>query len=140
MCAVTFSAAAPIVSTTQFVPSVDVTPVEPGRKLRRLESPREKAKILTAFEELWASSQSFLPHLVPPSAPQPPLVTPLVVIPVAVSVASACSDSYPRSAASSSVCVSGRFLFLCVFTLLYRGLQGLTYGPWTKFLPYRLVF
>ena len=115
VCAVTFSAAAPVVSTAPFVSPVDVTLVKPSRKRCRLDSPREKAKMLAAFEELWASDHSFSPHSDPSSAPQPPLVTPAVdvpapvppVVPVAVSVisaaaSSACLSSLSRSAASSS--------------------------------------
>ena len=54
VCAVTFLAAAP------FVPPVDVTPVEPNCKRLGVNSLREKVKMLTAFEELWASRRSLL--------------------------------------------------------------------------------
>ena len=68
ICAVTFSDTAPMVSTATFVPPVDVTPTEPGRKRRHVESLREKVKMLATFEELWASGQSFSPHSGPSSA------------------------------------------------------------------------
>ena len=94
VCAVTFSATVPVVSTTLFVPSVDVTSVEPSLIRCRVDFPWEKTKMLAAFEELWVSGQSLLQCLGPSSPPQPPLMTPPVDVPapVAVSVASAAAS------------------------------------------------
>ena len=113
--AVTFSVTAPVVSTAPFVPPVDITPVEPGHKQHRVKSLREKANLLAAFEELWASCQSLSVRPGLSSAPKPPLVTLPVaitapippVVPVTVSFTSAatsslCSDSSSCSVASSS--------------------------------------
>ena len=69
VCAVTFSTAASIVSATLFVSPAGVTSVELSRKRRRVEFPREREKMLAAFEELWASGRSSSPrpvcHLLP---------------------------------------------------------------------------
>ena len=79
VCAVTFSAAAPIVSAAPFVPPVDITSVEPSCKQHRVDSLRKKASMLAVSEDIWASGQSFAPLLGPSSAPQPQLVTPPAV-------------------------------------------------------------
>ena len=88
---------------------MEVTSAERARKQHRVESLREKAKMLTAFEDLWVSGQLFLSGPGPSSATQLLLVTPVAVpapvptvVPIAVSVtSSACSD-LSHSAASSS--------------------------------------
>ena len=62
-----------------------------------MDSLREKAKMLAAFEELWASSRCLLPIKGPSSAPPLPLVTPRLLPHLrflfAVSVASAATSS-----------------------------------------------
>ena len=58
---VSFLAAAPVVSAVLFVPPMDMSPGEPSRKRRRVDSPWETTKLLATFEELWASSRSFSP-------------------------------------------------------------------------------
>ena len=111
VCAVTFSTAASIVSATPFVSPVGITPVEPSHKQRRVESLREREKMLAAFEELWASKRSSSARLGLSSAPHPPLVTPPAAVPAPVSSAvlvvvsaavSARSSSSSRSASSMS--------------------------------------
>ena len=117
-CAVTFSTATPVVSAAPFVLPVDVSPVEPGRKQDRVDSPGERAKILAAFKDIWPYSWSLSPLLGLLSAPQPSLVSAPVpppavlapvppVVPIEVSIAPAAtssthSDSSSCSAASSS--------------------------------------
>ena len=115
MRAVAFSAAAPIVSAALIVLPLDMTLAEPSRKRCQVDFLWVKAKMLAAFEEVWASGWSLLPIADPSSAPLLQLVTPLIAVPapdppavlIAVSVASvapssAHSGSSSRSAASSS--------------------------------------
>ena len=106
-CMVTVTAAAQIVSTAPFMPPADVTPVERSRKRRRVESVREREKMLAAFEDLWACGKFFSSHPGPSSASQPPLVTlPIAVavpIPFAVpSTVSAHTSSSSHSTSSST--------------------------------------
>ena len=118
VCALTFSAAAPVVFAALFFLPMDVTPLEPGSKQCRIESPREKARMLATFEDIWASGQLFSPLLGPLSALQPLLVTPPVPLPTvlalvlpavfyAVSIALA-ATSPTRSATSSGSCERSR--------------------------------
>ena len=78
---VTFLVAGLVVSATLFVPPPDVTPVKPSRKRRRVEDPRERKRMLAAFEDVWASRGSFSPQSDSSSASQPQLVMPVVVVP-----------------------------------------------------------
>ena len=93
-CVVMFSASAPVVSAAPFVPLVDVTQVEAGRKWRCVESPSERAKALVAFKDIWASGRCSSSRLGPSSASQLPLVTPPVPLPaVPAPVPPSCSSS-----------------------------------------------
>ena len=67
-----------------FVPPADVTLVEPSRKRGRVESSREREKMLATFEDLWASGKSLSQSLGSLSASQPLLVMPPIAFPAPV--------------------------------------------------------
>ena len=110
VCAVTLLAAVPVVSAAPFVPPMGMTLVEPSHKRRRVDFAQDKVKMLAAFEELWASSQSFSLRSGQSSAPPPPLVTPpvdvpapvLSAVPVAILVTSAAASSARSGSLSPS--------------------------------------
>ena len=85
VCVVTFLATASVISATLFVSLAGITPVKPGRKRRLVESPREREKMLAAFEELWASGRSSSHRSSQSAAPQPLMVMPPVAVPTPVS-------------------------------------------------------
>ena len=57
LCLATYSAVAAVISAAPFVPSLEVTPVEPMRKRHCEESSEDCQEILAAFEELWATRE-----------------------------------------------------------------------------------
>ena len=92
VCAVTYSASAPVVATAPFVAMVDVTPVEPDCEWCHVVLPEERAKMLAAFEDLWAARKRSS-HPGPSSAPSlvTPPVPPLAVLaPHSIGCSSGC--------------------------------------------------
>ena len=101
VCVVNYLASAYVVSTTPFVAPLDVTPVEPDRKWRCIELSEEQAKLLAAFEDIWAA-QRRSPHLGPSSflSVVTPPVPPSVILAL-VSLAAVAGTAVPSH---SSTC------------------------------------
>ena len=142
-CAVTFSVFGLFVSATLFVPSSDVTLVDPNCKHRRVEGLLEQERMLVAFKDVWASRGSFSPWPGPSSASKTPLVTPSMVVPapgpsvvpVTVSATSAAALSNSSHLGALSAC-----LYEWLHSRHSPGPHSVSVGPGLGFWGFPFLF